>query len=295
MHIALVDGSRTGLMIVKHMLDPRGDEVSLFTDGQIALDYIRATPSVEVLITSFEIDTLPGMDLCWEARVLADMGRPIYVIAMSAISDPQHVIGVLDAGADDFMSKPPRQDELLARMRVAERTLTMQRRLIELATLDPLSGLLNRRAFRDRTDAAKARLPKDGTLSLILFDVDHFKRINDVFGHDAGDEVIRAIGRLRVPADTIYARIGGEEFAILMPDVPLDGAASVADYLRHQIEGMEIETTKGLVTLTASFGVSEMAAADDAADLYRRADSALYFAKNSGRNQVSTLAPTLLA
>jgi two-component system cell cycle response regulator len=295
MHIVLVDGSRTGLMIVRNMLDRRGDTVSLFTDGQMALDFIRGTPDVDVLITSFEIATLPGTDLCWEARVLADGGRPLYVIAMSANNDPQHVIGVLDAGADDFMSKPPRQDELMARLRVAERTLTMQRRLIDLATRDPLSGLLNRRAFRDKTDAACHDLPSEAVVSLVLFDVDHFKRVNDVHGHDTGDDVIRAIGRLRAPPDTVFARMGGEEFALLLPDVPLEGAASVADYLRHQISALEIDVPDGQISVTASFGVAEMPAGGDPAALYRSADAALYHAKNSGRNRVSTMAPMLMA
>lgn len=295
MHIVLVDGSRTGLLIINRMLETRGDEVTLFTDGQEALDYISATPSVDVVMTSFEVSTLPGADLCWEVRVLADNGRPLYVIAMSANPDPQHVISVLDAGADDFMMKPPRADELHARLRVAERTLTMQRRLIELATVDPLSGLLNRRAFRERTDQVAAALPSDGCLSLVLCDVDHFKHINDVYGHDAGDEVIRRVGRLRVPPDTHFARVGGEEFALLLPDLPLEGAASVADYMRDQFAASPTETAAGPVTATASFGVAEMSAGQDVAELYRRADAALYHAKNSGRNRVSSFAGMLVS
>ncbi|WP_237155516.1 GGDEF domain-containing response regulator [Oryzibacter oryziterrae] len=295
MHIVLVDGSRTGLMIIKRMLDPRGDDVAYFTDGREALDYIRSTPQADLLITSFEIGGISGTELCWEARVIADSGRPFYVIAMSSSNDTEHSISVLDAGADDFMSKPPHPDELNARLRVAERTLTMQRRLIEMATIDTLSGLLNRRAFRAKFDEVVEILPSDGCLSMILFDIDHFKRINDVFGHDAGDDVIRAIGKLHVPPDTIFARIGGEEFAVVMPDIPLDGAASVADYLREQIAALEVPYQDKIITLTASFGVSEYRAGETHADLYRRADSALYHSKNSGRNRVSKLSPVLVA
>lgn len=289
MHVVLVDGSRTGLMIVKRMLDPRGDQVAMFTDGQEALDYVRSVPDVELIITSFEIATVSGTELCWEARVLADAGRPLYVIAMSANNDAQHVISVLDAGADDFMTKPPRLEELHARLRVAERTLTMQRRLIEYATIDQLSGILNRRAFWDRTDRTLEELPEGGVASLILFDVDHFKRINDVFGHNAGDQVIRQIGKLRTPPDSLYGRIGGEEFAVLLPEVPMDGAESVADYLRAQIEGLEIDYDGEPIRFTASFGVSEVGRRGNPTTLYRSADSALYAAKNSGRNRVATM------
>jgi diguanylate cyclase (GGDEF)-like protein len=289
MHIVLADGSRTGLMIIKRMLDPRGDEVAFFLDGHEALDYILATPQADVLITSFEIGGISGTELCWEARLLADSGRPFYVIAMSSSNDPQHAIGVLDAGADDFMSKPPRPDELAARLRVAERTLMMQRRLIEMATIDALSRLYNRGAFREKYETAVTTIADDDTLSLVLFDIDHFKRINDVYGHDAGDEVIRAIGRLHTPPDTMFARIGGEEFAVVLPGIPIDGAKAVAEHLREQIAAIELPRGEEVIRLTASFGVAELMHGESSNDLYRRADSALYYSKNGGRNLVTSL------
>lgn len=295
MHIVIVDGSRTGLMILYRMIENRGDQISLFMDGQEALDFVRETEDVQVVITSFEVATLSGTELCWELRLIAEKGRPLYVIGMSANLDSTHVIGVLDAGADDFMPKPPRPDELNARLRVAERTLGMQRRLVDLATLDPLSGILNRRAFFERADEAVAALAPEGVLSMILFDVDHFKRINDVYGHATGDLVIRAIGGLRAPPGAIVGRIGGEEFALVLPDVPLDGATSVAEYLRDQINGLDMEAGGEPLSVTASFGVAELSAGEAIADTQRRADAALYHAKNSGRNRVSTFSPASVA
>lgn len=295
MHIVLVDGSRTGLMILQRMLEPRGDVVAYFTDGREALDYILATPQAEVLITSFEIGGISGTELCWEARILADAGRPFYVVAMSASNDSQHSIGVLDAGADDFMSKPPRQDELNARLRVAERTLIMQRRLIEMATVDPLSGLYNRGAFRQKFDAEMAAADREGAFSLILFDIDHFKHVNDIYGHDAGDEVIRTFGTLRVPPDAHYSRIGGEEFAVILPGIPTEGALSVAEYLRGQINALEIHRDDHCLKLTASYGIGEYRPGDSVNDLYRRADTALYHAKNSGRDRISATAPEVVS
>ncbi|WP_181707599.1 GGDEF domain-containing response regulator [Chthonobacter rhizosphaerae] len=292
MHIVIVDGSRTGLMILYRMIENRGDQISLFTDGQEALDFVRENTDVEVVITSFEVATLSGTELCWEVRVLADKGRPLYVIGMSANTDSEHVIGILDAGADDFMPKPPRPDELNARLRVAERTLVMQRRLIALATMDPLCDILNRRAFFERAEEASASLPPDGVLSMILFDVDHFKRINDVYGHNAGDEVIRSIGQSRMPPDALFGRINGEEFAVVLPDVPLEGAVSVAEYLRDQIAAVTIEAGGETFTVTASFGVAVLNSGETIADTQRRADAALYHAKNSGRNRVSSFTPT---
>ena len=282
-------------MILQRMLEPRGDDVAYFTDGQEALDYIMATHQADVLITSFEIGGISGTELCWEARLLADAGRPLYVIAMSASNDAQHSISVLDAGADDFMSKPPRQDELNARLRVAERTLLMQRRLIEMATMDPLSGLFNRGAFRQKFDAEILMAEAAGAFSLILFDIDHFKHINDIYGHDAGDEVIHQMGRLHVPPDAHYARIGGEEFAVILPGIPADGAVSVAEFLRDQVKALQVIRGAETVTVTASFGVAGYRPGDSVNDLYRRADTALYHAKNTGRDRVSATSPDVIS
>lgn len=293
MHIVLVDGSRTGLMILQRLIEPRGDRLTYFLDGSDALEFIRDNEDVELVITSFELASLSGAELCWEVRVLADSGRPIYVIAMSGNTDAEHVIGVLDAGADDFMAKPPKPEELGARLRVAERTLTMQRKLIKLATIDELSGLYNRRAFFERAEAIRETTPSDGTFSFILFDIDHFKRVNDVYGHAAGDGVIGRLGSLRLPPDAVLGRIGGEEFAVALPGVPVDGAVAVAEHLRDQIAETPVDTTRGVVSVTASFGVSALQHGDKLSDVLRRADSALYHAKNSGRNRVSSFTPSI--
>jgi len=291
MHIVVVDGSRTGVLYVQQILEPRAEDVVMFTDGKMALDYIRATPEVEVVVTGLELTGLSGTELCWELRLLANAGRPIYVIAMSANADAQHLIGVLDAGADDFMSKPPKANELSARLRVAERTLRMQRRLIELATIDSLSGLLNRHAFRERAHVAITAMAPEGCTSLIVFDIDHFKGINDRLGHSSGDAVIKSIRTLRIPPDTFLGRIGGEEFALMLPDLPLDGALSVAEHLRQQIENLVIDTAGQRISCTASFGVATMTYGGSPGDLYRRADTALYEAKHTGRNRVCTAPP----
>src|SRR5207237_4028964 len=118
-----------------------------FVDGREALDHIKANAEVDVLITSTEPASLSGIELCWETRLLASCGRPIHIILMSSNRDQAHLVQALDCGADDFIGKPPAARELFARLRSAERMLSMQRDLIRLATTDPLTGLLNRRAF----------------------------------------------------------------------------------------------------------------------------------------------------
>ena len=147
MRVALVDPSRTTLLIVGRMLEARGHEVVAFDDALAALAQIKADPCIDAVITSAELKAMSGVELCWETRLLATCRRPIYVLMMSSHYDQKSLIEALDSGADDFIGKPPLAEELYARLRAAERIIEMQRELIRLATIDPLTGLCNRRGF----------------------------------------------------------------------------------------------------------------------------------------------------
>jgi PleD family two-component response regulator len=157
MRVVVVDPSRTVLKAVSRMLAQDGHDVSTFTDGPEALAYIKATPNVSALISSAELNTMSGVELCWEARLLCGTDRAIYIILMSSNSDQKHLINALDSGADEFIGKPPAEEELYARLRSAERLVRMQRELIRLAMIDPLTGLYNRRAFFEKAQQAVAR------------------------------------------------------------------------------------------------------------------------------------------
>src|SRR5262245_24831371 len=136
------------------MLAAGNHDARPFVDEGEALDDIKANADVDVLITSTEPESISGVELCRETRLLASRNRPIHIILMSSNYDQSHMIEALDSGADDFIGKPPAAQELYARLRCAERLSTMQRELIALATTDPLTGLLNRRAFFERAQAA---------------------------------------------------------------------------------------------------------------------------------------------
>jgi PleD family two-component response regulator len=139
---------------------------------------------------------MSGVELCWETRLLATYQRPIYVLMMSTQYDHRSLIEALDSGADDFIGKPPLAEELYARLRAAERIASIQRELIRLAITDPLTGLCNRRGFFEQATEACARTAApDGSLSAIILDIDNFKQINDSYGHETGDEAIRACAR----------------------------------------------------------------------------------------------------
>ncbi len=168
-----------------------------------------------------------------------------------------------------------------------EQVLALVLRLRTLASHDSLTGALNRGAFEQRLDAELARARRSSTdLSLVIFDVDHFKRLNDSYGHAAGDAALRAIGDVVTAAmrrSDVFGRLGGEEFGLLLPDTGIAGAATVADKLRRRLAA----PTAGQRPLTVSFGVSEVHdGASTARAMFDDADRAMYAAKRAGRDRV---------
>ncbi len=297
MRIVLVDPSRTAAKFVSRLLEARNYDVRVFADGCEALAYIKSDPEVGVLITTAEPLSISGLELCWETRLIATSQRPIYVIMMSSNNDDDHLSAALDHGADDFLSKPPAPKELYARLRAAERFGTMQRELIRLATTDSLTGMFNRRAFFEKAKALSERAEAGEPLCAVMVDIDHFKLINDVHGHEVGDHAICAVAHALMVERALVGRIGGEEFAVLLDGRGLADALGIAERRRLKIEEMQIDAGGQTVALTCSFGVSEWRPGDTIDRLLKRADMALYEAKISGRNCVvaadnSLLAPT---
>jgi two-component system, cell cycle response regulator len=295
MRIALVDPSRTTRLIVIRMLEARGHEVLPFADAFEALAVITADTSIDALITSAELKNISGVELCWETRLLATCRRPIYVLMMSTQYDQRSLIEALDSGADDFIGKPPLAEELYARLRAAERILSMQRELLRLATTDPLTGLCNRRGFFEQATEACARVvPPDGSLSAIILDIDNFKHINDCYGHETGDEAIRICAdKARLP-ETLAGRLGGDEFALLLEDRRLPEAIEIGENLRRRLAEQPFDTGKDRITLTWSVGIGEGRPGDSVDQILARADAALYDAKLRGRNCVVGADPRLL-
>jgi diguanylate cyclase (GGDEF)-like protein len=286
MRVVLVDPSRTVLKFVARLLEARGDDVHTFIDGRVALDYIKQEPAVDAVITSAEPLSMTGLELCWETRLLAGDRRAIYVILMSSNQERRNLIEALDSGADDFIGKPPVAEELYARLRAAERLASMHRDLIQLASLDSLTGMFNRRAFFARATEIFTPGTGIGAVSAVMIDIDHFKRINDVYGHDIGDKAIREVASVIGGAGSLVGRLGGEEFAALLPGGDLAAAVAVAERLRREVASLHIAAGGEQIALTCSFGVSERRLGENVDQLMKRADMALYVAKANGRNCV---------
>ena len=225
-----------------------------------------------------------------------DVQGYVYFILLTAKGEKGDVIDGLEAGADDFLTKPFNQEELKYRTRIGERIINLERRILELANTDALTGVMNRRAFMERMEQETVRSRRDKIpLSFILADIDHFKKVNDTYGHQVGDLVLQrfsaTVSASMRPYDLI-GRYGGEEFVICLPGADGLQAASAAERIRKKVEAMEIIVPDGSrsVRITASFGATaySVESRESMDSIIKKADDALYRAKNEGRNRVCT-------
>ena len=284
MRIVLVDPSRAVQRIMTSMIAQGEHEVVAFGDGREALDFIGSEKDVRALITSAELGRMSGVELCAATRTLAGTQRALYILLMSSNDDFHLVVQALDHGADDFIHKPPYAEELRARLRAADRFTSMQQELIRHARTDFLTGLLNRRAFFDAAAEACREAKAGQSLSAILFDVDHFKQVNDQHGHETGDHVLQGLAAEAMATGTVAGRLGGEEFCLLAR-CDLADAMDIANDLRLSIRSLRFGRDRQ-ITVTSSFGVAEWEPGDTIDQVLRRADMALYEAKKSGRDRV---------
>jgi two-component system cell cycle response regulator len=217
---------------------------------------------------------------------------------MASSEDERTWIEALDYGADDVIKRPPVPEELYAKLRSAERVITLQRELIQMAIRDPLTGQMairdpltgayNRRAFFEEATEACREANHECPLSVILLDIDRFKAINDHYGHGVGDDALRAVAREAAQGGTVVGRLGGDEFAILLRGSALSEAVGGAEDLRRRLAQLRVPSEEGMVRLTCSLGTSELEPGDTIDDLMKRADLALYRAKEEGKDRVAT-------
>jgi two-component system cell cycle response regulator len=284
MRIIVIEPSRTVQRIVTGVIEPWGHEVCSFNDAPEALAFLQAEHDVRALISSIELASISGIELVKNARRLTGQ-RPLYIMLMSSRGERSLMIQALDNGADDFMSKPPVMEELRARLRAADRITSMQAELLRLARTDPLSCLLNRRAFVEVAQRMLERAYSGHPLSLVICDLDKFKTINDEYGHDIGDLVLKRVSEALQSIAEAAGRLGGEEFAFLV-EARADETIELAEDLRQSVGELSINSGKETIGVTCSIGVAEWKPSDTLDALMRRADIALYEAKRLGRNRV---------
>jgi diguanylate cyclase (GGDEF)-like protein len=275
-----------------------GHEVVSVADGLTAWQCLQAEDSPRLALLDW---VMPGMDGIQVCRAVRRRGARayVYILLVTGRAHRQDLLQGLEAGADDYLVKPVDIEELQARLSAALRILNVQQQLLAeqdalrlQATHDPLTGLWNRGVILEILERELARSRREGSaLGVLMADLDHFKIINDTHGHPAGDQVLREAAERMLaafrPYDTI-GRYGGEEFLIVLPGCDIPGMVHLGERLRRSIADRPVALGTRAVAVTVSLGAAASDAAHslDATQLLRTADTALYRAKQAGRNRV---------
>ncbi len=274
-----------------------GYAVTSVVDGQEALREIGRPDPPHLAILDWSMPKVDGLQVCRAVRNTAP-GQYVYIILLTSHDRDDDVLEGFDAGADDYITKPFDTRQLKARVRSGARIVQLQQQLIaareqlrDKAMHDPLTGLLTRGAFFEICDGEIARAVRKGQpLALMMADLDHFKSINDRYGHLAGDDVLRETARRlkgTFRRGDAVGRYGGEEFVALAPGCVMEDALRLAERFRQSISGQPFETSAGLIEVTTSVGIAVIPNVDTSWTLLKAADEALYRAKAAGRNTVS--------
>lgn len=293
MKILVAEDSRYYQRILQDTLSNWGYTVVLAKNGVQALERLKEKDGPKLAIIDWMMPEMNGLELCKKVRETLDNSY-IYLIFLTDNSNKEDMIKGLEAGADDYITKPFNKLELKFRLKNGERILNLENRIMQLALTDPLTGLLNRRAFVDRLVSEIARYKRLGQpLSLIMVDLDNFKKCNDTYGHLVGDEVLKHVAKCFSQFLRKYdfiGRYGGEEFVICTPGVDASVAYTIAERLRKSMKHVNIQQEEGeplQLYITASFGICEFSdKIKDVYDLIKEADEALYQAKANGKDQV---------
>lgn len=286
--------------ILEKTLAKWGYEVITCCDGSSVLEELEKENAPKLLMLDWMMPVIDGVEVCKTIRQ-AKKEPFIYIILLTSKDRKADIVEGLAAGADDYVIKPFHIEELQARLRAGRRILELQDRLISSreamrtrATCDALTGILNRGAIMEvLTKKLSQAVRENSPLAVVMLDIDHFKQVNDKFGHMAGDAVLReTASRLQSslrPYDEI-GRYGGEDFLVILPGCDAMDALKQAERLRAFIGEKAMDTSEGMITVTISLGMTTINESTTETDLLVKiADKALYVAKNNGRNHVEFL------
>jgi two-component system, cell cycle response regulator len=295
--LLVVDEQRSSTERIVGVLSRHHDIIATHEPAE-ALATVREK-TIDLMIVSLGFGGFDGLRLASQARS-HERTRNLPILLIADPEDRPKVLRGLELGVNDYLTRPIDRNELLARVRTnirqklyADRLRQSVQQSIEMALNDPLTGLSNRRSLERRLPAMIEIARRRGaTLTMMTLDIDHFKRVNDTHGHDVGDLVLKGFAaQLQdiVRGGDLLCRLGGEEFVVVMPGVDAVQAARIAERARRTTEGREfaIDGAAGSVSITVSIGVAQWRADWDSAELYRRADRALYLSKSAGRNRVT--------
>jgi len=282
--------------ILQSWLENWGYRVTVAENGALAWNIVQCEDSPELLILDWVMPEIDGIELCRKIRD-REHSPYQYILLATARNEKQDLVRGLEAGADDYLTKPLDRSELRARLRVGERILTLQRDLIRAredvrfqATHDALTGIWNRGTILELLQREQERAARtQSATGILMLDLDHFKQVNDTYGHLSGDEVLHEVAQRISQAVRSYdlvARYGGEEFLIVLPGCREDQILGCAEQVRSAIASTPVVVHNSEIPVTVSIGATVAAGGATAEmDIVAVADAALYQAKNSGRNR----------
>jgi diguanylate cyclase (GGDEF)-like protein len=298
MRVLVADDEAVSQRMLEASMRKWGYDVVTAKDGLEALQILQQADAPNLAVLDWMMPGLDGVQLCREIR-RRQAERYTYVVLLTGKNTKIDVVEGLDSGADDYVIKPYDAQELQVRLRTGKRILYLQEQLIaareslrEQATHDSLTGLWNRAAVFEILANELARQKRHGgSIAIAMIDLDHFKRINDEYGHQIGDQTLRAAAEAMTRCTRRYdavGRFGGEEFLIILPGCDKMNALSHAERVRAAVSNLTVKVPGRFLTVTASVGVATVLAGSDIDSclLIRAADTALYRAKNNGRNCV---------
>ena len=289
MKILVAEDDQITSHLLQALLIKAGYQPILVGDGSEVLEALDRADAPRLVILDWMMPRMDGLEVCRRIRKAAS-DHYVYLIFLTAKEKQEEIIQGLEAGADDYITKPFDFHELMARLRTGSRILALQDQLVAQAMRDSLTGLLNREAILDTLQKELVRAVRSRNhLGVIMADIDHFKGINDTHGHLAGDIVLRETARRMLASLRSYdalGRYGGEEFLIVAPGCDLSQTAQLADRLRCNVSGTRIDSSGYSLAVTLSFGVADVSVGQKPDEILRAADMALYTAKKHGRDRV---------
>jgi diguanylate cyclase (GGDEF)-like protein len=307
MRILIAEDDLTARNILAGVLKKWGYDVQAVNDGQAVWDILQQPDAPRLVILDWMMPGMDGLEVIRRMRAQL-IEQPPYVILLTGKDEKDDIIAGLESGANDFIKKPFDQGELFARVRVGQRSVELQTKLYEtqqalvhLASHDPLTGILNRRAIlellskelsrsrRHNQSSQGAGLSTPGALRCAVgfFDIDHFKQINDAYGHLVGDEVLKGVVDILISHLRAYdslGRMGGDEFLVVAPEIDEEQSRHLFERILTAISGCKTKTAAGEVSVTVSIGVAMAEPANELDTILDCADVAMYQAKRAGAN-----------
>ena len=288
MTIMIVDDTKDNINILRQFLAKFGFKTTVAFNGEMALDLIPKLKP-DLILLDIMMPGIDGYEVCRRLKKDAEL-QDVPIIFVTAKGDTEDIVQGFEAGAVDFIMKPFRQEEVCARVKTHLALSAAIKKLIRDNETDSLTGLINRRTFLKRVENEAMRFKRNQKPFALLFgDIDFFKKVNDTYGHSAGDDVLVNISRLlsteKREIDQV-PRWGGEEFLILLPETNLKGVVLRGNKIRKLISAKPIIHEGQEIHVTMSFGVSEYNGSTHIEKTIDLTDQRLYLAKNSGRNKV---------